>query len=220
MRRLRSDHVVHWRLLLPLLLAGLLLGPGAGSGDAAEPVTRLAPRTAPHAGYVFPAGGRAGTRFRVSVGGQRLRSANAVHVTGEGVTGSVQLWFPPARPLDGATLYAYAELERRIDATEPEWDIRLTPPLLALPGVTFEAGSEGENGEPADPPFVPDTQGRRALSLIAWAQARTGVPLRVTGPEDAVAVVRTVLSTHNIAVQEEWTGTGYGRVSVRWATGD
>ncbi len=125
-----------------------------------------------------------------------------------------------ARPLDGATLYAYAELERRIDATEPEWDIRLTPPLLALPAVTFEAGSEGEDGEPADPPFLPDAQGRRAISLIAWAQARTGVPVRVTGPEEAVAAVRTALSTHNISVQEDLTGTGYGTVSARWATGE
>lgn len=124
-----------------------------------------------------------------------------------------------ARPLDGATMYAYAELERRIDATEPEWDIRLTPPMRALPDITFVA-VEDEDGEPADPAFVPDAQGRRAIALIAWAQARTGVPIRITGPARAVAAVRAALSTNDIAAQEVVLGEGYGTVSAGWSAGD
>ncbi|WAT17484.1 TIGR00341 family protein [Aurantiacibacter sp. MUD11] len=125
-----------------------------------------------------------------------------------------------ARPLDGATLYAYAELERRIDATEPEWDIRLTPPLRPLPAVSFEAAQPAEGEEAADPPFVMNAQGRQAVALIAWAQTRVGMPLQITGPADAVGAVRVALSTHSIAAQEVVTGPGYGPVQVTWSTGE
>lgn len=47
------------------------------------------PGAPPHIGYVYPAGGQAGTTIEVSVGGQALKGAKAVHVTGEGVTGTV-----------------------------------------------------------------------------------------------------------------------------------
>lgn len=103
-----------------LLLACILTTAAPRLGGAAEPISLRMRRTAPHAGYVYPAGGRVGTRFRISVGGQRLRQTHAVHMTGDGVTGSVRLWFPPARPLDGnqrrALRKRMSELRKRIKA--------------------------------------------------------------------------------------------------------
>ena len=121
-----------------------------------------------------------------------------------------------ARPLDGATLSAYAELERRIDALEPEWDIRLTPPLRPLSQATFDL-VEGEEDEPDT--YTLSTQGTQAVQLAAWAQSRVGVPIAITGPADAVAAVRNAFSHHNIAVQAETTGNGFGPVTLEWAAG-
>ena len=121
-----------------------------------------------------------------------------------------------ARPLDGATLAAYAELERRIDATKPEWDIRLTPPLRALPPITFEqVESEGE--EP--PRWQLTVQGRAAVELIAWAQNRVGIPITLRGPADSVTATRSAFAAYNTAMEVQETGTGYGPVSVGWSTG-
>ena len=121
-----------------------------------------------------------------------------------------------ARPLDGATLAAYAELERRIDATKPEWDIRLTPPLRALPQITFERVA-GEEGEPDTWELSP--QGRTAVELIAWAQNRVGIPIEVSGPAEAVSAVRNAFSFYDLSISAREQGSGYGPVEADWATG-
>ena len=109
-----------------------------------------------------------------------------------------------ARPLDGATMATYFELERRIDSTEPEWDIRFIPPLRALPEVAFD----GEE---------PTAAGRRSLMLASWAQDRVGVPVRLTGPEGSVAILRAILAADEKAMRAEVTATGHGNVAVGWA---
>ncbi|KLI65285.1 membrane protein [Aurantiacibacter marinus] len=109
-----------------------------------------------------------------------------------------------ARPLDGATMATYAELERRIDSTEPEWDIRFTPPLRPLPSIAFD-------GE------VPSAAGRRALTLASWAQDRVGVPVRLEGPEGSVALLRAILAAESKAMSAQTTGPGFGTVTVSWA---
>jgi hypothetical protein len=43
----------------------------------------------PHIGYLYPAGGQQGTKVQVTVGGQILRGAKEVYVSGEGVSASV-----------------------------------------------------------------------------------------------------------------------------------
>ena len=68
----------------------------------------------PHVGYAFPAGGQAGTTFEVEVGGQSLRAATHVYVSGEGVTARVLRWAPPVRTVNGDQR---RELERQIHAT-------------------------------------------------------------------------------------------------------
>ena len=122
-----------------------------------------------------------------------------------------------ARPLEGATLLAYAELERRIDATEPEWDIRLTPPLRALPTTAFERADGDDEGGIQ---YRPTAAGRQSLALIAWAQNRVGVPVRLSGPADAVAAARALLVDRGVEVTTETTGPGWGDVAARWSTGE
>ncbi len=112
-----------------------------------------------------------------------------------------------SRPLEGATMATYAELERRIDATEPEWDIRFTPPIRPLPDITFD----GEEVTPA---------GRRALLLALWAQDRTSIPVRLTGPAESIAALRTILSAEERTMQEAVSGNGFGTVTASWATGE
>ena len=61
------------RWCLALGLAAFL---GAGHGARAE---------SPHIGYIYPAGGQRGAKLRVKVGGQYLRGAFSVYVSGTGV---------------------------------------------------------------------------------------------------------------------------------------
>mgnify|MGYP000058933460 CR=1 FL=1 len=49
----------------------------------------------PHIGYVYPAGGQQGTRFRVVVGGQYLTGADGVRMTGTGVQAEVVDYLRP-----------------------------------------------------------------------------------------------------------------------------
>ncbi|MFB0612764.1 TIGR00341 family protein [Aurantiacibacter poecillastricola] len=121
-----------------------------------------------------------------------------------------------ARPIPGASLGVYSELENRIDATEPDWDIRLTPPALALPQVTFRQ-VEGEDGEPGS--YELTEQGTQAVALIAWAQKRTGLPITASGPADSLAALRNVLAYHEVAIDARESGRGYGPVTVGWRTG-
>jgi len=46
-------------------------------------------RREPHIGYLYPAGGQQGTVIEIAVGGQLLRGAQDVYVSGEGVRASV-----------------------------------------------------------------------------------------------------------------------------------
>lgn len=110
-----------------------------------------------------------------------------------------------ARPLEGATLFAYADLERRVLAAAPDWHIRLIPPVRALPQVTF-------GGETVD------DAGQRALDVIRWAQLRVNLPLVLTGPPDALARVGEILAAQSIPYAEEPSGRGFGTVTVAWAS--
>lgn len=109
-----------------------------------------------------------------------------------------------ARPLEGATMATYFELERRIDSTEPEWDIRYIPPLRPLPEIAFD----GEE---------PTAAGRRALMLARWAQDRVGVPVRLTGPEGSIATLRAILAAEESSMRVQASGSGFGNVTAAWS---
>ncbi len=90
-----------------------------------------------------------------------------------------------ARELDGATLKAYADLEGRISATEPDWKVQLIPPAKALPSVVFADGA-------------PTEQGAEAIKLIIWAAARVDAPVILSGPEEAATIVAAELRAAGI----------------------
>ncbi len=106
-----------------------------------------------------------------------------------------------ARELDGASLAAYRELERRISAGEPEWTIRLRPPARPLPSIEFA------DGKPTD-------DGAKALDLIAWAGQRVPAPIVLSGPADEVDFAAAALAPKGVAIRKE--PGGKGPVTAKW----
>ena len=106
--------------------------------------------------------------------------------------------------LEGATLSAYAELERRISATEPEWKVELVPPARALPGVAFD---EGE----------PTNAGLTALQLIAWASQRVGAPIILSGSQGNAERARKLLLEMGAEnIETDISDAANGGVTARW----
>ena len=54
----------------------------------------------PHIGYLYPAGGQQGTDIQITVGGQLLRGATKVYISGEGVEASVIEYMRPITNLN------------------------------------------------------------------------------------------------------------------------
>ena len=65
----------------------------------------------PHIGYLYPAGGQQGSVIKITVGGQFIKDANEVYVTGQGVHGSVIRYIGRVKPLNGDQR---KELQRQI----------------------------------------------------------------------------------------------------------
>jgi hypothetical protein len=112
-----------------------------------------------------------------------------------------------ARPLDGASLAAYRELEARIAAGEDGWTIRLRPPARPLPAVEFSDGSLTEGGA-------------RALELIAWAGERVTAPIELRGPAKEVDFVAGELAQKGVAVLTNRGGRGETVTAAWGAPGD
>ena len=62
------------------------------------------PAIIPHAGYTYPAGGRQGATFEVTVGGQALQGVNNAYLSGPGVHVAVQEYERPLTPAQANTL--------------------------------------------------------------------------------------------------------------------
>jgi hypothetical protein len=63
-----------------------------------------AQQNTPHAGYVYPAGGRQGTSFEVTVGGQSLNGATGALMSGDGVHVLVLDYIKPIQPGEAGKL--------------------------------------------------------------------------------------------------------------------
>ncbi|WP_230292567.1 DUF389 domain-containing protein [Croceicoccus sp. Ery5] len=111
-----------------------------------------------------------------------------------------------AKPLEGAELLAYRELEQRIAGRLPEWRITLVPPARALPDITL-------NGD------GPDEQGAKAFDLVEWAGKRIASPIEVAGNDEDVLLVRRLLAADGVATVPVAGGPS-GRVQLRWASPD
>ncbi len=107
-----------------------------------------------------------------------------------------------AARLDGLTLAGYRALEQRVSRQVPGWQIFLRPPMLALPAI----------------PVAEQVPDRSALDLVLWAAQRTGVPVTVSGPLGASAVVSDRMTElgidHDIAPRESADA-----IAVTWSPG-
>lgn len=106
-----------------------------------------------------------------------------------------------ARVLDGASLAAYFDLEKRIAVTEPKWQIELIPPVRTLPRIYFD------NGQPT-------AEGVEALALTAWSAKRLGAPLLLIGTVTDTERARALLAEQG--VENVRTEVRRSRLIVRW----
>ena len=107
-----------------------------------------------------------------------------------------------ARPLPGASLEAYRQLEQRVAADAPGWTVALRPPAVALPDITVD----GDGAPDAD-----------ALALAAWAIPRVGAPVELRGGSDAVDAVATALEERKVTNIVRAGGSG-STVSLEWTS--
>ena len=134
--------------------------------------------------------------------------ALAAGVNREDVTvdGANQRILATAAVLPGLTLSGYRALEARVAEDGQGWAIRLRPPLLPLPPISLDDGKL-------------DDAGLRALETAAWASARTGIRLRVSGPEGALNTIVSELEKRGATVVRGVEGRG-SQVVANWATDD
>lgn len=109
-----------------------------------------------------------------------------------------------AAPLAGATLATYRALEQRLSAAEPQWQMQLVPPPLALPDIDFDGDA-------------PSAQGTSDLALAIWAARRTGLPVIVSGSSDTAEFVLTEMRGAGISVESNGSASSRSRVSLAWA---
>ncbi len=109
-----------------------------------------------------------------------------------------------AKPIDGATLGAYREMERRVAANAPGWSVELSPPARPLPVIRFDDEDR------------PDEQ---SVNLLAWAARRVSAPIELTGPSEQVAAVREALAGQGVT--DVRIARARGRdVRPRWVSPD
>ncbi len=107
-----------------------------------------------------------------------------------------------ARRLEGLSLEGYRILESRVAAGIDDWDVRLRPPLSALPSISMEDGE-------------PDADGERAIALIGWASRRTGIPVTLSGAAEPlqIAAIAAQEAGATVLVNE---GGGSAQITARW----
>ncbi len=145
-----------WRWLLPPAMLLTLVPPAWPQASA------------PHVGYVCPAGGRQGTTFQVKLGGEFLDGATGVRVSGEGVEAKV---LGQTRPLNMREIEALRQRLRQLDKKQDKNDAdrkeiadirkKLTPPAVTPTPALAEVVTLQVNIDPKAAP------GPRQLRLLA-----------------------------------------------------
>ncbi|SPE37688.1 Peptidase domain protein [Candidatus Sulfopaludibacter sp. SbA3] len=75
----------------------------------------------PHIGFLYPAGGRQGTTFEVTLGGQNVAGAYEVYLSGSGVQATVTKYARPLTPAQANTLREQMQklVEQKTASTKP-----------------------------------------------------------------------------------------------------
>lgn len=143
------------------------------------------PQQEPHIGYVFPAGGQAGSSFDVTVGGQYLKDTSAAHLSGSGVRVQVVKYYKPLtqgefgalrRKLDDARDKLREERKDKGKAGGP-----LTLEMIAeVAGVTKEQLKEMElyRQRESDPKRQPNAQLAEEVTLHVELDAKAAAEER------------------------------------------
>jgi len=122
----RCDNLFRRLFISAVLISSFLGSPRSNAEEGA----------APHIHYVFPAGGRQGTSFEITVGGQDILDTNSVRITGKGVAVKlIEVKTPPkpkirVRSQTGDEIWDVGRISVTIapDARPGERDIRLVTP--------------------------------------------------------------------------------------------
>jgi len=80
----------------------------------------LAQQNPPHAGYAYPAGGRQGDTFRVTIGGQFIERTTNVYVSGRGIQAKVVECIKPLTPKQVNDLRERLDELRKTKPKDPE----------------------------------------------------------------------------------------------------
>jgi hypothetical protein len=152
-------------LIALILAATVCASPARGQSESREP----------HIGYLYPAGGRQDTTFRVIVGGQFLQGMEQVHVSGDGVSAKVLQHFRMPRRVKPEERVALlremiAAREKRLAEMPKATQFPPFPgekPLLraAEQRKEKEAGAEMEAAKPPDHPMLYDLENKSLREL-------------------------------------------------------
>jgi len=113
-----------------------------------------------------------------------------------------------ARPLGGASLETYFELETRVAALEPKWKIVVEPPALPLPAIAMR------DGELTD-------AGKKAFTLASWAASRIDSPIGINGSdEDSELLIKMFASNKAKALRKKALPLRADAVSLGWLAPD
>ena len=107
---------------------------------------------APHAAYLFPAGGQQGASFEVTLGGQFLNGVTDAYVSGTGVHATVIQY---ARPLNNMQLN---ELRRQLGETMRKRQIEETGKMLGVTMNSNEASGGIQRSEEKAEPEKPEVE--------------------------------------------------------------
>lgn len=113
-----------------------------------------------------------------------------------------------ARPLAGATLETYFELESRVAALEPDWTLLVEPPALELPAIEMRDGELTEAGQ-------------KAFTLASWAILRVDGPVGINGSdEDSELLTRMFAKKKVKALRKKNLPLRKNLISLDWLAPD
>ena len=119
----------------------------------------------PHIGYLYPAGGQQGSVIKITVGGQFIKDANEVYVTGNGVHGSVTRYIGRVKPLNNDQKM---ELRKRINKLQRK---QQNPGRKPIPPIAQDANKPADANKPNDintpPVSLPDHPLLRNLEKLS-----------------------------------------------------
>ena len=145
----------------------------------------------PHIGYVFPAGGRQGTSVEVTIGGQHIKEASEIYISGSGVKAEIVKWYRPLTQGEFVALsqkinFTREDLEEK-QKTEGKTEPITNETVYKVAGITEKDLKEMEvyRKRDADRKRQPNDQIAEELTLtiMIGANAKLGTrELRVLTP--------------------------------------